>query len=96
MDTKTTQSSKTTKSARVRRFEIVRRIAAGMMTTSGLAAAIFDPAQGDVKEEPRRPRSSRLRVVACVPYQKLNVTLNRANRGGTIDVGFNHTAPLVA
>jgi len=28
--------------------------------------------------------------------QKLNVTLNRANLGDTIDVGFSQVAPLVA
>lgn len=28
--------------------------------------------------------------------QKLNVTLNRTNRGAMIDVGRSHAAPLVA
>ena len=41
-------------------------------------------------------RESHERVVSWpfVPYQKLNVTLNRAKRGGTIAVGCSHVAPL--
>jgi hypothetical protein len=34
--------------------------------------------------------------VPSVTVQKLNVTLNRTNRGATIDVGRSHVAPVVA